>query len=216
MRQQNRYTGLKQTGMNSRVIESADWNFDAVPGDELVACCYWEYARESAFIRDTLSEMRADVLESVKTDRNLENSKRPEWCNKLSRIQSIGYTADVFVRGSLFEPGAIRQSIDPRKPNFRHPDAPPLTGSFPAPWQSMDEAERKNRARIKTVVEDCHIVPVRLGQWHDATPMNGMLGSGNIRGVMRKAIYTRCQMRRNHPRINRFAPDYSSLAWKHS
>ena len=31
--------------MNAKVIESADWNFDAVPDRELVACCYWEYAR---------------------------------------------------------------------------------------------------------------------------------------------------------------------------
>ena len=29
-----------------------DWNFDNVPEKELAACCYWEYARESAFIRD--------------------------------------------------------------------------------------------------------------------------------------------------------------------
>src|ERR1017187_10542732 len=98
-----------------RTLPELDWNFNNVPSDELVACCYWEYARESAFIRDTLLEMRVDVLESVKTERNLENSKRPDWCDKLSRIQSLGYVAEVFVRGSLFEPGAVRQSIDPRK-----------------------------------------------------------------------------------------------------
>jgi hypothetical protein len=154
--------------MKEEILSNKEWNFDNVPNDELVACCYWEYARESAFIRDTLLEMRADVLESVKTERNLENSKRPDWFAKLSRIQSLGYVAEVFVRGSHFEPGAVRQSIDPRKPNFRHPDAPPLSGSFPAPWQSMTDAEKKHRARIKTVVEDCHIVPVSMGQWHDA------------------------------------------------
>ena len=73
------------------IIDELDWNFDKISDNELVACCYWEYARESKFIRNTLSEMRTDVLESVKTDRNLENSKRPDWCDKLSRIQSIGY-----------------------------------------------------------------------------------------------------------------------------
>ena len=26
-----------------------DWNFDSVPDEELVACCLWEYARESVF-----------------------------------------------------------------------------------------------------------------------------------------------------------------------
>ncbi len=151
-----------------KVICELDWNFDNVPDNELVACCYWEYARESVFIRDALLEMRDDVLESVKLNKNLENSKRPDWCDKLNRIKSIGYAADVFARGSLFSPDTIWQNINPRKPNFRHPDAPPLTGSFPAPWQSMAEAERKNRARIKTVVEDCNLVPVSMGQWHDA------------------------------------------------
>jgi hypothetical protein len=27
-----------------------EWDFAAVPDDELLACCYWEYARESAFV----------------------------------------------------------------------------------------------------------------------------------------------------------------------
>jgi len=29
-----------------------EWNFDGVSEDELVACCYWEYARESEYIRE--------------------------------------------------------------------------------------------------------------------------------------------------------------------
>jgi hypothetical protein len=29
-----------------------DWNFDNVSNNELVACCFWEYARESAFFLD--------------------------------------------------------------------------------------------------------------------------------------------------------------------
>lgn len=59
MRQQSSHAKLKRTGMNPKVLESADWNFDAVPDPELVACCYWEYARESAFIR----ELRSSVHE---------------------------------------------------------------------------------------------------------------------------------------------------------
>jgi len=39
-------------------LAEVDWNFAAVPDAELVACCYWEYARESAFIRDTLRDYR--------------------------------------------------------------------------------------------------------------------------------------------------------------
>jgi hypothetical protein len=38
--------------MESDNLSSDNWNFDKVPDNELVACCYWEYARESAFIRN--------------------------------------------------------------------------------------------------------------------------------------------------------------------
>lgn len=37
--------------MKKKVLSRNDWDFDGVPPDELVACCYWEYARESARIR---------------------------------------------------------------------------------------------------------------------------------------------------------------------
>jgi hypothetical protein len=33
-------------------LSQSDWNFDKVPDGELVACSYWEYARESAFLLD--------------------------------------------------------------------------------------------------------------------------------------------------------------------
>ncbi len=36
----------------ARNVSEFDWNFAAVPDLELVACCYWEYARESAFLVD--------------------------------------------------------------------------------------------------------------------------------------------------------------------
>jgi hypothetical protein len=38
--------------MKKEVLSPNDWNFDNVPDNELVACCYWEYARESAFLLD--------------------------------------------------------------------------------------------------------------------------------------------------------------------
>ena len=31
-----------------KTFSELDWNFDTVPDTERVACCYWEYARESA------------------------------------------------------------------------------------------------------------------------------------------------------------------------
>lgn len=38
--------------MNEAVLSQNEWNFDDVPDNELVACCHWEYARESAFLRE--------------------------------------------------------------------------------------------------------------------------------------------------------------------
>ncbi len=33
-------------------VSTLDWDFDGVADSELVACCYWEYARESLGIRE--------------------------------------------------------------------------------------------------------------------------------------------------------------------
>jgi len=35
-----------------KMLSELDWHFDNAPDNELVACCYWEYARESPFIRN--------------------------------------------------------------------------------------------------------------------------------------------------------------------
>src|SRR6266849_4847454 len=32
-------------------LEPHDWNFDSIPDHHLIACCYWEYARESTFLK---------------------------------------------------------------------------------------------------------------------------------------------------------------------
>src|ERR1017187_5844471 len=32
-------------------LTEAEWNFDNVPGSEILACCVWEFARESPSIR---------------------------------------------------------------------------------------------------------------------------------------------------------------------
>src|SRR5260370_42276359 len=95
------------------LIAERDWNFDNVPDKELMACCYWEHARESAFIRETLRRYRdhwycpgdkfADWV--LKDDRSLE------------RIQSIGYAAEAFMRGWTFKRGSAHQMNHPNKAN---------------------------------------------------------------------------------------------------
>ncbi len=141
-------------------MNELDWNFDAVPDAELVACCYWEYARESAFIRDTLAEYRYWFLAGGKWDENTGKLMAD-----LEKVQRIGHQSEVFLRGCSFKPDRVCQSEDPKKPDYRHPDAPPITGSFPVPWQSLSADERKFRAHIRTDVEQLQIVPIKISDW---------------------------------------------------
>lgn len=137
-----------------------DWNFDNVPDNQLVACCYWEYARESEFICDTLKRYRDWLLAGskwgdgfIKLNKNLE------------RIFSIGHSSDVFVRGCVFKPDRVSQSHNPKEPDYSHPYAPPITGNFPAPWQLLSQPERECRAHIKTDLETFNIVPIKMSHW---------------------------------------------------
>lgn len=77
-----------------KTLSELDWNFDNVPDDELMACCYWEYARESAFIRDTLREYRDWFLAGGKWDENTGKLGA-----RLEKIQCSSEQAGVFVRG---------------------------------------------------------------------------------------------------------------------
>lgn len=99
-------------------LSPEDWNFDAVPDTELVACGEWEYARESAFIRDVRR-------------RCLENWRAGGPCDldlytDIQKLQSIEYRAEVFLRGYFFEPDVVYQSADADAPHYRHPKLAPM------------------------------------------------------------------------------------------
>ena len=168
--------------MSEELLSKLDWNFDAVPDSELVACCYWEYARESAFIRDTLSRYRKEIpagrlvkhgsdgrtraSASERKNRSagtMAEGELPKSWKNLERIQSIGCHANVFVQGCALEAGVRWQSKDQNKPNYRHPDAPPITPSFPAPWQSLAGPERAYRSHLRTGKGEPP--PVRMADW---------------------------------------------------
>ncbi|MCW5553179.1 MAG: hypothetical protein KIS67_13595 [Verrucomicrobiae bacterium] len=134
-----------------------EWNFDAVPGAELVACCYWEYARESAFIRDVRRQGLQNWRAGGKWDLALSTD--------IQKLQSIGYRAEVFLRGFFFEPDIIHQSTDANAPHYRHPDAPPITGSFPKPWQALCPEERAYRAGCCRKNSASEPTPFRLAHW---------------------------------------------------
>jgi len=140
-----------------KTLSEQDWNFDNVPDDELAACCYWEYARESAFIHDLRQRCIQNWRSGGCQDQKLYDD--------LQRVQSMGYPAEVFLRGFFFEPNRIYQSKNERLPNYRHPDAPAITGSFPQPWQSLSQNERKCRSTIKDDVTTLGLVPFQISHW---------------------------------------------------
>ena len=125
-------------------ISEFDWNFDTVPENELVACCYWEYARESAFIRRTKDSFTA---------RKAGEKFNPKLWRNFEKIDSVGYAAEVFLLGFFVE--------DVESAKASRPDAPRITGSFPAPWQTLSAAERIYRSQIRSEVEALGIVPFK-------------------------------------------------------
>jgi hypothetical protein len=137
-----------------------EWNFDAVPDRELIACCFWEYARESGFIRS----VRERCLQNWRTGGHRDQKLHDD----LVTIQGIGYPSEVFMRGFFFEPDVEYQGQDEKSPNHRHPDAPPITGSFPKPWRQLPAKECACRAHISTDKARIPLVPFHRGQWFEA------------------------------------------------
>ena len=145
--------------MKKEALSRNEWVFDDVPENELVACCYWEYARESAFIRKLWK-------------RSWEYWKplylKGQWWNEpedkklqadLQKVQSIGYPADVFLRGIACAPDGALPDVKTLKPDEIHH----ATGSFPKPWQELARGERTYRAKINTDVHARQLVPFKRG-----------------------------------------------------
>jgi hypothetical protein len=114
----------------------SEWNFEKVPDSELVACCHWEYARESAFIR----QMRQRCLK----DRQPEGRRDERLHTDLQKLQSIGYPANFFLRGFFCPQDGVLPDALPLRSGEVHR----LTGAFPKPWQLLTKEERQYRAFV--------------------------------------------------------------------
>ncbi len=137
-------------------FSALDWNFDDIPESELVACCYWEFARESAFIQDVC--LRCADWDMV------EHSKGKHWERLLrdwEQIQSIGYAAEVFSRGIVLKPTTYNPNC------YTMEESLDFSSSFPAPWQSLLLVERCLRAKIRTDVEVSSLQPIK--RWGSVT-----------------------------------------------
>ena len=149
--------------MNTELSEH-DWNFDNVPNRELVACCYWEYARESAFIRGLRQRCWEYWRPRFYTAGWQSEPEEQQIHEDLQKVQSIGYPSEVFLRGFSCPPAGVLPDAPPLKPGEAHR----LTGSFPKPWQELSGPERENRSDIGTDVKRIPLVPFQRGSSLDA------------------------------------------------
>ena len=143
-------------------MEPHDWNFDSIPDHHLIACCYWEYARESIFLK----KFKSRCVEANRNPQPL--SQAFDLVGKDARtVLSIGTVANSFLLGFGFDPAAPAapcnnvtvQPCNPLPTSGSHSDfgsrpsdfpSAPITGNFPAAWQSLSLAERDYRAQLAT------------------------------------------------------------------
>jgi hypothetical protein len=124
-------------------LPTSEWNFDEtkVSDTEVVACCLWEYARESA----TLKKLRQQCETACRADGNANSLVSIVAGN----IRHSRNSVELYLREIVLQlPSDLWQSADESKPFYWPPDAafPPLTSNFPNSWQSMSTDERARRA----------------------------------------------------------------------
>jgi hypothetical protein len=133
-------------------IQEFDWNFDAVPDGELVAGCYWEYARESAFI----CNLRQRCIRWWRKG-GLRNAALTA---AISKLHSMGPQVDVLFRGFYYAPD------DPYRIDVARNAC--VTNSFPAPWQALPDNERDFRVRTLLSAGWYPATPFRRADWMEA------------------------------------------------
>src|SRR6266436_4822903 len=131
-------------------MQSHHWNFDSIPDHHLIACCYWEYARESAFLK----KFKSRCVEANRNPQPL--SQAFDLVGKDARtVLSIGTVANSFLLGFGFDPEAASNPVTageaasiPHSALSTHHSQLSVTGNFPAAWQSLSAAERDHRAQL--------------------------------------------------------------------
>lgn len=170
------------------VLSQLDWNFDNVPDSELVACCYWEYARESAFIQD----VRRRCLDPKWKE--MVNSELSSYVgDDIEEIQSMGYPSEVIVSGLFCPPDGVLDDA----PALRLGEVHQITGAFPRPWQSLTHAEKTYRKHIGSDVERIPLVPFERGISLDAKDILDW-----VKTQRQKAEAAREQVKRENPNLN--------------
>jgi hypothetical protein len=125
-------------------LSESEWNFDSVESEELEVCCYWEYARESKFIRSVRERFRGIAGSAL----DFKNHQEIVGSDFMKIVASIGRPAYLF-QGDVcdFDSNAWLKmgALSPASPSPAPPEAPPesklsfkrVASPFPEPWQSI-------------------------------------------------------------------------------
>ena len=82
-------------------LAEVDWNFDAVPDNEIIACCLWEYARESITIGMAADEYWCQVRDiqnrqRYKLEPETKAAHDQEAASIQRRVKAFGFDYDAF------------------------------------------------------------------------------------------------------------------------
>jgi hypothetical protein len=136
-----------------RTLSEDDWNFDKarVSDAEVAVCCYWEYARESAFILSV--RKRCGQMADLGLD---FTQRRESIAADFSRILVLGPTAHLFQEG-IYALGGTTLYSDAVSP-------------FPQPWQSLPQEMRRILLETASWSADraLKIPAFRWSQWAEA------------------------------------------------
>ncbi|MCG3149758.1 MAG: hypothetical protein PCFJNLEI_03223 [Verrucomicrobiae bacterium] len=117
--------------MKTNPLPRIEWDFAAVPDSEITACCYWEYARESASLRGLRTEILAEWRE--------RGARRGLTIGQYER------TAKMFRRSDSRTSSILHLILDtpPRKSKSGNENSNDNIGSsFPEHWQNLSKAEQ--------------------------------------------------------------------------
>jgi hypothetical protein len=113
------------------------------------------------------------------------------WGHDIERIQSIGYPADVFLRGFFYD------ELEDCRPSY--PAAPRITGSFPNPWQSLSPGERKYRSKIQNDIEFLSLKAFKRAHWGNAWQL-----MDQAKARQREVIEANNETHREHPGVSEY------------
>ena len=118
----NKLRGLGGKSVRARISDD-DWNFAPVDDSEFVACCYWEYARESNSIRQAVKTVKTALANQGKP--HPPSAKHDEFNSAAEKafglLQETGFGGD----NITFWTG------------------------FPKPWQQVDATQRKKWGQVR-------------------------------------------------------------------